>query len=236
MWTEVGIEPGRQLCWVSVAVLVLVHSSGASARLWQPVSPLLDGRYDVRAPDLPGHAGQPGPFAMDRAVASVRAVLPDEPVHLVGISAGATVAALTCLAEPDRVASLMLSGGIAHPPALLAVQRFVMAVLPGRVQAAAVGRMYPTLADDFRRSGKRVSLDVLRELSAVDLRPRLPEITVPALVVVGEQDRANHSGARELAAGLPHARHVVVPDAGHLWCLTAPDRFAAMLTDFVESV
>jgi hypothetical protein len=29
---------------------------------------------------------------------------------------------------------------------------------------------------------------------------------------------------------------VVVPDAGHLWCLTAPDRFAAMLTDFVESV
>jgi pimeloyl-ACP methyl ester carboxylesterase len=130
----------------------------------------------------------------------------------------------------------MLSGGIAHPPALLAVQRFVMAVLPGRVQAAAVGRMYPTLADDFRRSGKRVSLDVLRELAAVDLRPRLPEITVPALVVVGEQDRANHSGARELAAGLPHARHVVVPDAGHLWCLTAPDRFAAMLTDFVESV
>jgi len=101
--------------------------------MWEPATALLAGRHDVRVSDLPGHAGRPGPFRIDAAVAALRAVLPAQPVHLVGISAGATVAALTCLAEPGRVASLVLSRGIAHPPALLAVQRFVITVLPGRV-------------------------------------------------------------------------------------------------------
>jgi pimeloyl-ACP methyl ester carboxylesterase len=219
-----------------VAAILLIHSSGASARLWQPVSGLLAERHDVHAPDLPGHGGQPGPFTADGAVAAVRAAMPPEPVHLVGVSAGATVAVLACLAAPDRVASLVLSGGIAHPPPLLAVQRLVMRLLPERVQAAAVGRIDPRLVEDFRRAGKPTVLAVLRELAAIDLRPRLAQITVPALVVVGARDRANHAGARELAAGLPHARHVVVPEAGHLWCLSEPRRFADLVGDFVSGV
>lgn len=59
---------------------------------------------------------------------------------------------------------------------------------------------------------------------------------MPALVVVGTRDRANHAGARELAAGLPHARHVVVPEAGHLWCLSDPRGFAELVSDFVAGM
>jgi pimeloyl-ACP methyl ester carboxylesterase len=218
-----------------MAVIVFVHSSGSSARIWDPVATLLADRHRTIAPDLPGHGTRPGPFTMDEAVSVVRGSLPPEPVHLVGISLGATVAALTCLAEPDRVASLVLSGGIAHPPALLAVQRFVMTLLPERTMAALVGHEHPTLVPQFRRAGKATALAALREIAAVDLRPRLPGIAVPALVLVGGRDRANHPGARELAAGLPRSRHLVVPDVGHLWCLTAPERFAAIVGDFVES-
>jgi 3-oxoadipate enol-lactonase len=221
---------------VTVAAIVLVHSSGASARLWQPVSALLAAEHEVSAPDLPGHGDQPGPFTLERAVSVVCAAMPSGPVHLVGISAGATVAALACLAAPDRVASLVLSGGIAHPPRLLAVQRLIMGVLPESVQAAAAGRIDPMLAEDFRRAGKQTALTVLRELAATDLRPRLPRITLPALVVVGDRDRANHAGARELAAGLPHARHVVIPGAGHMWCLSDPQRFADLISEFVAKV
>jgi len=218
-----------------MTAIVLIHSNGSSGRLWEPVSALLSNRYQVHAPDLPGHGARPGPFTMDAAVSVVRATLPPEPVHLVGISSGATVAVLTYLAAPDRVASLVLSGGIAHPPALLGVQRLVMTVLPERVQAAAAGRIHPSLRADYRRAGKPTVLAVLRELGSVDLRARLPEVSVPALVVVGERDRANHAGTRELAAGLPRARHVTVPGAGHLWCLTDPERFAGLVTDFIES-
>ena len=216
-----------------MAVILFVHSSGASGRLWGPVSALLAGEHEVRAPDLPGHGGHPGPFTMERATDVVCAAMPDEPVHLVGISAGATVAALACLAAPDRVASLLLSGGIAHPPPLLAVQRLVMRMLPASLQAAALGRIDPMLAEDYRRAGKPTTLAVLRELAAVDLRPRLGKITVPALVAVGARDRANHAGARELVAGLPRARLVVIPDAGHLWCLSDPARFAKLVNESV---
>jgi pimeloyl-ACP methyl ester carboxylesterase len=219
---------------VGMAAIVFVHSAGASSRMWRPVSTLLADRYDVRAPDLPGHGDRPGPFTVDGAVGTVGEALPAGRSHLVGISAGATVAALTCLAAPDRVASLVLSGGIAHPPALLAVQRAVMAVLPTGLQAGIAGRVDPMLAEDFRRAGKPTVLAVLRALASVDLRPRLAEITVPALVAVGARDRANHPGARELAAGLPHAEHVVVPDAGHLWCLSTPERFADLVAAFVD--
>jgi 3-oxoadipate enol-lactonase len=84
------------------------------------------GRYRVRAPDLPGHGEAPGPFTLGRAIESVRASIGDAdgPAQRVGISGGATVALLTSLDDPGRVASLVLSVPVARPPpAMLSLMR-----------------------------------------------------------------------------------------------------------------
>lgn len=76
-------------------------------------------------------------------------------------------------------------------------------------------------------------LPIVRAFSREDRYPRLGEITVPTVVMVGSADRTTppiHS--RRLADGIPGARLVVVPDAGHALNWEAP----AELVKVVEAL
>jgi len=75
-------------------------------------------------------------------------------------------------------------------------------------------------------------LPIVRAFSREDRYPRLAEIAVPTAVMVGTADRTTPPAhSRRLAAGIPGARLVTVPDAGHLLNWEAPDE----LIDVVES-
>jgi 3-oxoadipate enol-lactonase len=227
---------------VRVQTVVLVHAFGSSGRAWAPQVAGLGDLYRVIAPDLPGHGEAAGPFTLDRAVESVRAVSADVGgAHLVGISGGATVALLTYLEHPGLVASLMLSAGVAHAPRLVSLQRAIQRAMPEPVLARLLRGWYSggrseyeqVAAEDFRRCGKQTFLAALRELAHVDLRGRLGEVAVPTLVVCGARDRANRGPSREIAAGVPSAELRIVPDAVHLWNLQQPELFNETVTEFV---
>jgi len=89
-------------------------------------------------------------------------------------------------------------------------------------------------AQDFRRCGKRTYLAALREISRIDLRPRLGQVAVPTLVLCGSKDRPNIPLSRELAAGIPGAELRIVPDATHLWNLQQPETFNLTVAEFVD--
>jgi 3-oxoadipate enol-lactonase len=149
-----------------VQTVVLVHAFGSSGRAWAPQVAGLGDRYRVIAPDLPGHGGAAGPFTLDRAVESVRVVSVDAGgAHLVGISGGATVALQTYLEHRGRVASLVLSAGVAHAPRLVSLQRAIQRAMPEPVLARLLRGWYSggrreyeqVAAEDFRRCGKQTS-------------------------------------------------------------------------------
>jgi pimeloyl-ACP methyl ester carboxylesterase len=112
---------------------------------------------------------------------------------------------LTYLAQPARVCSLVLSGGIAHPPATLAIQRALVAAMPERlilrvltqqightittVPAEERAEMIAGCVADFRAIGKRTYQDSLGELAHTDLRDRLSQVKIPTLVLCGERTR-----------------------------------------------
>jgi 3-oxoadipate enol-lactonase len=227
----------------SVQTVVLVHAFGSSGRAWAPQVAGLGARYRVIAPDLPGHGVAAGPFTLVRAVESVCAVIADAGgrAHLVGISGGATVALLTYLENPGRVASLVLSAGVAHAPRLVSLQRAIQRALPEPMLARLLrgwysggrGEYEQIAAEDFRRCGKRTFLAALRELAHVDLRGRLGDVAVPTLVACGARDRANLGPSREIAAGVPGAELRIVPDAVHLWNLQQPELFNDSVAEFV---
>jgi 3-oxoadipate enol-lactonase len=74
-----------------------------------------------------------------------------------------------------------------------------------------------------------------RALAMVDLRPLLPRISNPALVVVGTLDSATPPElARELAAGIPGAKLREIPDCGHCPPLQEPEKFLASIRDFLD--
>ena len=63
-----------------------------------------------------------------------------------------------------------------------------------------------------------------------DVTGRLTEITVPTLVIVGEEDvDPGVAASVSMAARIPGARFVALPDTGHLSALEQPDAFGAAL-------
>lgn len=73
-------------------------------------------------------------------------------------------------------------------------------------------------------------LPIVRAFSREDRYPRLGEITVPTVVMVGAADRTtppNHS--RRMADGIPGARLVTVDDAGHALNWEAPDELVKVI-------
>lgn len=85
----------------------------------------------------------------------------------------------------------------------------------------------------FRITG-RTQTEVWESLGDFDLRPRLPQIGVPAVVLHGDDDPIPLEASRILAQGLAAPLHVL-PDCGHVPYVEAPDRFVELLDPFLPS-
>jgi pimeloyl-ACP methyl ester carboxylesterase len=227
-----------------MSTVVLVHALGSSRRAWAPQVWALSDRHQVLAPDLPGHGHSKGPFTLDRAVEFVHAAIGERAgsVHLVGISVGAAVALRVCLEHPADVRSLVLSGGLAHAPRWIVLQRTIARITPEPLLERALAPMYSggsaeykkIAVEDFRRCGKRTYLAALGELAELDLRPRLSRVSVATLVTCGSNDRVNIPLSRELAAGIRDAELQIISGATHLWNLQQPDRFNQTIGAFLQ--
>ena len=62
----------------------------------------------------------------------------------------------------------------------------------------------------------------------------LPDIDVPALVVVGAKDKPFLAARDYMAAKIPGAKKVVIPDAGHAANIDQPEAFNTAVLDFLK--
>jgi pimeloyl-ACP methyl ester carboxylesterase len=69
-----------------------------------------------------------------------------------------------------------------------------------------------------------------------DRLPRFDELTMPTLVIVGEQDQEFLEPSRVMAEALPDGRLVVVPDAGHGPQFENPTVWYRAVTGFLREV
>ena len=178
-------------------------------------------------------------------------------VHVVGYSMGARIALRLAISHPGAVNRLVLeapSAGIADPVAraeraALDAERARLAVTEGIEAFAARWEAEPALASEvalpaaarnrqraIRRAhaplGLAASLVYAGQGAMEPLHDRLGEVQAPTLVIVGSDDPARPR-AEEVAAGIPAARLAVVVGAGHGPHLERPDRFHALVLDFL---
>jgi pimeloyl-ACP methyl ester carboxylesterase len=67
-----------------------------------------------------------------------------------------------------------------------------------------------------------------------DMRPLLPSLTMPTLVITGEQDFITGPACgSELAGGIPDAESVVLPGVGHMLFVEAPEAFREAVLSFL---
>jgi 3-oxoadipate enol-lactonase len=112
-----------------------------------------------------------------------------------------------------------------------------------RLLAERTRRDAPDLAEGLhRRMAATPVAGIVGALSAMRDRPDsvglLPTLAgLPALVVVGEEDVVTPpESARRMASGIPGARLVVMPGAGHLPPLERPSETTAAILDFLRVV
>ena len=73
-------------------------------------------------------------------------------------------------------------------------------------------------------------------IDQVDRLQHLAELSVPTLVVVGEQDRPFLRPSQAMATAVPGARHEVIPDAGHSPQFENPDAWRSVMLDFLATL
>jgi proline iminopeptidase len=74
-----------------------------------------------------------------------------------------------------------------------------------------------------------------REAPTLDLRPRLKEVRVPALIIVGRQDFITTPAmAQEMARHLPQAQLEVFEESGHFAVIEEPEKFYRVVKRFVQ--
>jgi pimeloyl-ACP methyl ester carboxylesterase len=85
----------------------------------------------------------------------------------------------------------------------------------------------------MRQKPETVVADLTAMRDRADARTWLPEIAIPTLALVGEQDALTPpADAAAMAAAIPGARLVTVPGAGHLAPMERPGAVAGALSDF----
>lgn len=166
--------------------------------------------FDVRDGILVGHSM--GGFV------AIRAVLdhPDVAQRLRGLVLFATWAGRIQDGAPQNWLQMPL-------PASGLLQRLARTKSIGTVFGAAQSGTRPSPAmisvfrEVFAAQHHRELIPIARAFVREDRYPRLGDITVPTAVLVGTADRSTPRGhSRRLAAGIPGARLITVPEAGHM--------------------
>lgn len=242
-------------------VLCLLHGLLLDGGCWDFLVERFGETHVMLRPELPGHGTSPVPeadWSLEELAWALARYLDREgvgPVVLVGHSLGAMAVLRTALDEPERVRGLALFSPSAEAagPGKRMRFAFLRALLPrvgprpfmidacaravfARGFAAREPERFARWCAGLADLPSRALTSAFAALAArSELRPRLAELDVPALVVTGEGDAALHPAeARRLAEGLPRSRFHALPGVGHMLPLEAPGPVGELLADWLE--
>lgn len=222
-------------------VVVLANSLGTTRAMWDPQLAALEERFRVVRYDSRGHGASPvpaGPYSIEDLTDDVVALLDRLGVaraHFVGLSLGGMTGMSLAARHPERVGRLALLCTAAYLDfRQVYADRAGVVRQEGTAAVAdvAVGRWFTpawAVANPDAIAGFRAMIaatpaegyaSACQAIAAMDLRPLLPTITAPTLVVAGADDQAIPPAYLETIAdstvGIPGARYLAVPQAAHL--------------------
>lgn len=241
--------------------VLFIHGFPLDRTMWRPLTAALTGWRRI-APDLRGMGQSEGPedgyhigaYADDLA-ALLDAVHVERAV-VCGLSMGGYVAFELLRRHPGRTSALILmstratpddaDGRAARDAMIARVRRDGAAFLADEMVPKLLAPLSQKTMPDVVKQTRLMAAaspphGIAGALAAMrdrpDSTPLLPSITVPTLVLAGQDDQLiPPTVARALADAIPNAHHAVIPAAGHLAPLEQPVNTGRVVREFLEAL
>ncbi len=238
-------------------LLLIQGMSGTHLSWGEPFATDLERDFDVVAYDHRGIGRSDridNPFSIaDLAedAAGLLEALGWDTAHVLGISMGGMVAQELALRHPERIRTLALGctycGG---PGSALAPQATLMKLSAGmmsgdrelairtgfEVNVSTAFAAQEGAYETFRAMAKSLPAPVpvimlqMQAIAGHDTSARLPSLTVPTLVIHGDEDRMLPvANGRLIASLVPDARLEVLEGVGHMFWWEQPERSAELV-------
>jgi pimeloyl-ACP methyl ester carboxylesterase len=184
------------------------------------------------------------------------AILRDAPPRfaLGGLSMGGYIALEIMRQAPERIMKLALLDTSARPdtPEQSTQRRALVARAQAGELEPVLRQIAPNLLHPDHRADQRlievqvgmglaVGADGFARqqtaiISRIDSRPHLAAIRIPTLVLVGDKDALTPPDrSEEMAAAIPDARPIIVPECGHASTLEQPEAINTALIDWLAA-
>ena len=228
--------------------LLLTHGYSATSGMWDGQIAALSQHCQLIVWDMRGHGrsdypADPAAYSEAETVADMVAILDDvgaQTAIVGGLSLGGYMSLAFNVAHSDRVRALLIidtgpgyrndearDGWNAN--ALRTAARFETEGL-GRLAAGS-----PEMRASTHRNAGGLAHAARGMLTQKDARviESLPHVAVPSLVVVGANDTPFLNASEYMAAKIPGAVKVVIPDAGHAANIDQPEAFNTAVLGFL---
>jgi pimeloyl-ACP methyl ester carboxylesterase len=246
--------------------IVFVHGVWMSSRCFRPQLEGLADRFRVVALDLRGHGGSEHVttgHTVAQYARDLRAFLEglelDRPV-VVGWSMGALVSwdyvrqfgavgwrglvvvdqTPSDYAWPDWPYGVFDLEAVRHTMTACQTDRpaFVEEFIPLLFKAEPPAAEHAGLIrEETLRLPDTIASAIILDQTLQDYRDVLPQVTVPALVITGRDEKLVPIAAEEwVTEQMPNARLVVLEESGHSPFIEEPEAFNATLADWIESL
>jgi len=243
-------------CGNGPQAVVLVHDGVLHSAAWDDVWPEFCKHSHTIRYDRRGYGQSPaataGYFATDD-LATLLHHLRITRAAIVGSSHGGEISINFTLDHPDIVQQLVLVGAVVGgvPYSKHFLERGEVLGRPlekgdlqGAIAAAAKDKYLVASGND---AAKKRMAEILSaspqglthpelELPPKPALPRLHDIRIPTLLLVGDADIPDvHAHAGAIEAGIPTARRVVISNVGHVMYIEKPAEFSRIVIRFLES-
>lgn len=241
--------------------LVFVHGWGMHGGLFEPLLEILPEHYQVHLLDLPGHGDNA--FAADALnsewLQTALATISAQQVVLLGWSLGAMLCMHYAAHFPQRVSKMVLLGATpcfvqrhSWPHAVAGEIFHIFAESMVKDQKAALARFIALQfygaeneKQEIRQAREKLLSRPLPQPASLqqglqillqqDLRPLLPQITAPTLIVNGERDTLiPAAGLPIFTESLVRARAVLLAKCGHAPHLSHRQATRRFILDFLH--
>jgi 3-oxoadipate enol-lactonase len=238
---------------------LMSNSHATNISLWDDLTAALRDRYQILRYDHRGHGASPAsapPYHINDLIEDVVALLDHfaiERTHFIGISMGGAIGMGMALHHSERLRSVIIcdsSAGSVPDRSGDWDQRVNFAREHGveTLAGPTVSRWFAKASlaagapviEAVRQMIRTTSLDgyigCANALQSIDFSAGLEAITVPCLLIAGAEDGSRPVSMEQVHHRIPGSQYRVVPGAGHLSNIEQPEKFNAVVQEFLDDL